>query len=151
MLNNSYYKFILGQQNKLSLRTGQQLAVKLLQEQINQQPPPPSSQDTKPPRHLLSDIMMPPSAAVTNSSSPNSADLMYSKPLRKLGFSIDSIVGVKREASSPPASPRSNSPPGLRRQRSWSPPDRSGGEDRARSRSPRWSVSPPPFTGIIGQ
>ena len=134
---------------------GQQLAAKLLHEQITQ---PNSGQDTKP-RHLLSDIMMPPSAVNnSHSSSPNSADLMYSKPLRKLGFSIDSIVGVKREAASPPASPRSNSPPssaGLRRQRSWSPPDRSpsraggsGSEDRARSRSPRWSVSPPPFTGI---
>ncbi len=132
--------------------SGQQLAAKLLHEQITQ---PSSGQDTKP-RHLLRDIMMPPSAVNNSHSSPNAADLIYSKPLRKLGFSIDSIVGVKREAASPPSSPRSNSPPtsaGLRRQRSWSPPDNSpsraggGSEERARSRSPRWSVSPPPFTG----
>jgi hypothetical protein len=120
---------------------GHNIAVKLIPENGHHHP------------HLNIQDIKPPVVSEPGAASSRQTDLMYSKPLRKLGFSIDSIVGVKREAGSPPAS-RSGSPPTVRRRRSWSPdtssPPRDGhGLERPRSRSPRWSVSPPPFTGNL--
>ena len=79
-----------------------------------------------------------------NQTSP---DIFSSKA--KLGFSIDSIVGVKRERSRSPSPPPHRSP--VRIKRSWSPPASpsdytlTGAASRPRSRSPlrQRSVSPP--------
>ena len=82
----------------------------------------------------------------TKQNNNQSPDIFTSKA--KLGFSIDSIVGVKRERSRSPTSPL-RSP--VRIKRSWSPPasptdfSLTSRESRPRSRSPirPRSVSPP--------